>query len=444
MSLAVSASSPLETLGRHVRTHGFAVGAVPNKVRAMPTPSRETTATLPGVVGRDSELATFDDLLARAGSGNPAVAVIRGESGCGKTHLLNVLAARAGADGWKCLHVQGVESEAVLSGAGLLSLLSPLRRGLHEVPEAQADALSGALGWGPATGFGDRFLVGAGTLSLLAVESSRTPLFISVDDVQWVDAESAAAVAFAVRRLGHDRVAVAMTHRVGLPLPVPLDHFEVIAVEGLDPGAARTLLGPGFSADVVARLVSETEEIRWRCANASGCSAGRNKREPHLCPRPCPFPTACVRCTTTSWRAVTGRVARRCAVRGEQRPGRGAAACGPGCRGPRARRVLGRGGSGSHHPRWGSLVSASDAAVGDLGACFGVRASLGTHFAGHGHAGPGSSGVAPGRGHARPGRGARRGIGRCSRCGPLAPWLRRRLEGHGTRGAADSGPRSSR
>jgi len=79
-------------------------------------------------VGRDSELARLGHLLARAGSGSAATAVVRGESGCGKTHLLNTLAARAGADGWKCLHVQGVESEAVLSGAGLLSPLSPLRR----------------------------------------------------------------------------------------------------------------------------------------------------------------------------------------------------------------------------------------------------------------------------------------------------------------------------
>ncbi len=410
----------------------------------MPTPSRETTATLPGIVGRDSELATFDDLLARAGSGIPAAAVIRGESGCGKTHLLNVLAARAGADGWKRLHVQGVESEAVLSGAGLLSLLSPLRRGLREVPEAQADALSGALGWGPATGFGDRFLVGAGTLSLLAVESSRTPLFISVDDVQWVDAESAAAVAFAVRRLGHDRVAVAMTHRVGLPLPVPLDHFEVIAVEGLAPGAARTLLGPGFSADVVARLVSETGGNPLALRECQRGSAGRNEREPHLCPRPCPFPTACVRCTTTSLaschraRGAPLCCARRAATR---------------TRGRCLRPWLPRASSPAR--AWPRRVRFSSSAVGFSrfgirccgrrpGARFGVRASLGTHFAGHGHAGPGSSGVAPCRGHARARTRARRGIGRCSRCGPLAPWLRRRLEGHGTRGAADSGPRSSR
>ena len=223
----------------------------------MATPSRATT-DVPGAVGRGGELARLADLLSRAGLGRPAVAVIRGETGCGKTHVLNAVAERGRADGWKCLTMQGVESEAVLSGAGLLSVLSPLRAGLGSVPEAQAEALSAALGWGPAAASGDRFLIGAATLSLLAAESARTPLLVTVDDVQWVDAESADALAFAARRLGHDRVAVVMTHRAEAPLPVSLDGFEIITLGGLAPGAARALLGPGFATDVVATLVSET------------------------------------------------------------------------------------------------------------------------------------------------------------------------------------------
>ena len=223
----------------------------------MPRSSGPSTAE-PGVVGRDSELARLERLLAGAGAGSAATAVIRGETGCGKTHLLDAVAERARADGWRCLRIQGVESEAVLAGAGLLSVLSPVRGGLDAVPEPQAQALSAALGWAPATGSGDRFLVGAGTLSLLAAESSRTPLLIAVDDVQWVDVESAEALTFAARRLGHDRVAVVMTHRGGTPLPVPLDGFEVITVEGLAAGPAQALLGPGFSTDVVATLVAQT------------------------------------------------------------------------------------------------------------------------------------------------------------------------------------------
>ena len=224
----------------------------------MSTPKRETAAGLPGVVGRDDELARLADLLSGVGLGNVAAAVIRGESGCGKTHLLNAIAETARADGWKCLKVQGVESEAVLSGSGLLAVLSPLRGGLGSVPEAQAAALSAALGWGPPVESGDRFLLGAATLSLLSAESSRTPLLIAVDDAQWVDAESAKAVAFAARRLGHDQVVVVMTHRAGTPLPVPVNDFETINLEGLALGAARAMLGPGFSADVVATLVSQT------------------------------------------------------------------------------------------------------------------------------------------------------------------------------------------
>jgi len=84
----------------------------------MPTPSRETTAAVSDVLGRSGELARLADLLSGAGLGSATVVLIRGETGCGKTHLLNAVTERARADGWKCLRVQGVESETVLSGPG--------------------------------------------------------------------------------------------------------------------------------------------------------------------------------------------------------------------------------------------------------------------------------------------------------------------------------------
>ncbi|TDO43426.1 putative ATPase [Kribbella sp. VKM Ac-2527] len=212
----------------------------------------------PGLVGRDAELSRLADLLAQAGSGGTVAAVIRGEAGSGKTTLLRTVADRARTDGWTCVAVSGIESEAVLSGAGLLAALTPLRRDLDSVPAVQADVLAAALGWGPTSGVGDRFLIGAATLSLLAAAAARAPLLLAVDDAQWVDAQSMEALAFAARRLGHDRFVMLVTHRIGTPLPVPLDGFDVVAVAGLMPDAARELLGPGFSATVVERLVSET------------------------------------------------------------------------------------------------------------------------------------------------------------------------------------------
>ena len=224
----------------------------------MATPRGEPSpvASSP-VIGRDVELAALAQLLSQAGSGRPAAAVIRGQSGCGKTHLLDAVAARAEAGGWRCLRVQGVESEAVLSGAGLLTVLSPLRGTLSSIPSAQAEALCAALGWGPP-GSGGRFLIGAATLSVLSAAASSQPLLLAIDDVHWVDVDSAAALLFAARRLGHDRVATVVTHRAQERSVVSLDGLPVITVEGLRHPDARALLGPGFSSDVVSELVTLT------------------------------------------------------------------------------------------------------------------------------------------------------------------------------------------
>ena len=64
-----------------------------------------------------------------------------------------------------------------------------------------------ALGWASPGAPADPFLVAAATLSLLAAAAERTPVLVTVDDLQWLDRESAAAILFAARRLGPDAVA---------------------------------------------------------------------------------------------------------------------------------------------------------------------------------------------------------------------------------------------
>ena len=202
-------------------------------------------------------MAALRGVLDRAGSGPPAAAVIRGEAGIGKTALLDTVAAVAAGEGWRCLAVRGIEAESVLTFAGLLAIAQPLRGYVRAVPPAQAAAFAGALGWRAGDG-GDRFLVGAATLSLLAAAAADRPTLVLMDDVQWVDRESAEALLFAARRLGHDRVAVVATYRVGLPLPTPLDGLDVVDVAGLSANVAGRLLGPGFADGVVERLTAET------------------------------------------------------------------------------------------------------------------------------------------------------------------------------------------
>lgn len=209
--------------------------------------------------GRDAELAALRRLLDGAGSGGPATVVVRGEAGSGKTHLVGALAREARSRGWVVLSAIGVEAETVLAGSALLSVLGPLRHHLGTVSAAQAAALSSALGWGdPTEERADRFLVGAATLSLLAAAASESPVLVTVDDIQFVDEESADALAFAARRLGHDRVAVVFTQRRTERMPLPLSGIDAVELEGLSPQAARGVLGPGFAADVAERLVAET------------------------------------------------------------------------------------------------------------------------------------------------------------------------------------------
>ena len=144
-----------------------------------------------------------------------------------------------------------MESETALGHASLLELLTPVRHRLDDLAAAQSDALASALGWGPAVAARDRYLVAAATLSILAAEAERAPVLVLVDDLQWVDPESAAALLFAARRLRHDAVAFLFATRTGSPLPAPHDGLSVVTLEGLRPEVAAGLL-PGSLADKVA------------------------------------------------------------------------------------------------------------------------------------------------------------------------------------------------
>lgn len=203
------------------------------------------------MVGRDREFARLRRLLDEARAGTTCTIVVEGEAGIGKTVLLQALAD--GADGFSVVRATGVESEAAWGHAALLELLTPLRVHLDTVPVAQAEALGAALGWGAPRPSGGRFLVAAGTLSLLAAASSAKPVLVIVDDAQWLDHESVEALHFALRRLHHDRVAFVLARR---PDTAPsLDDVPRLVLAGLSAAAATTLLDSDVAPSVVAELV---------------------------------------------------------------------------------------------------------------------------------------------------------------------------------------------
>ena len=168
----------------------------------------------------------------RRGGSESACLAIRGEPGAGKTALLDYAAERA--DGFRLLRATGAPSESALPFAGLEQLLRPVLAQLEVLPEVQVAAVQAALGLRPGDG-ADRFLVGLATLTLLSEHAGAGPLLVLVDDLQWLDQESADTLRFVARRLGAEGVVLllATTEPAGV---------EELALHGLGRVASDALL----------------------------------------------------------------------------------------------------------------------------------------------------------------------------------------------------------
>src|SRR2546423_3833552 len=135
-------------------------------------------------VGRQVELDRLYRLIDGASEHGGALLVI-GDPGIGKSTLLQAAADHAGAAGFLVLATTGVESEAALPYAGLYELLRPGLDGLDTLPPAQRDAMSKAFGIEVGS-TPEPFLVALATLNLLGELATSRPLFVGVDDVQWL------------------------------------------------------------------------------------------------------------------------------------------------------------------------------------------------------------------------------------------------------------------
>ena len=160
--------------------------------------------------GRRSECEALDRLVAGVRAGQSGVLVLRGESGVGKTALLEYLVGRA--TGFRIVHAAGAEFEMELAFSGLQQLCAPMLSGLAGLPDQQRDALATAFGLsgGDAP---DRFLVGLAGLGLLSEAAEQRPLLCVVDDGQWLDRASAEALAFVARRILAEPIALVFAVR---------------------------------------------------------------------------------------------------------------------------------------------------------------------------------------------------------------------------------------
>jgi DNA-binding CsgD family transcriptional regulator len=169
-------------------------------------------APVGGVIGREDELVALEAFL-EGGAGRALL--LGGAAGIGKTTLWRAGVAAAERRGFRVLAAGPAAAEADFSYGALGDLLRPLLADVREeLPEPQARALGVALLVEDATGLSpDRRAVAVATRSALRALAAEAPVLVAVDDVQWLDAPSAFALAFAARRLGEESVSFLLSRR---------------------------------------------------------------------------------------------------------------------------------------------------------------------------------------------------------------------------------------
>ncbi|HEX8121849.1 MAG TPA: AAA family ATPase [Solirubrobacteraceae bacterium] len=159
---------------------------------------------------RQAELGALSGALDAAAAGRGALAVVEGTAGIGKSRLLAWVRDEARERGMRVGFARGAELEREFPFAVLRQLLDPLVTAAG--PEAQARLFAGGAELARpvlARDAGARRLPDAdalyGTLQalhwLVVALAAAGPLALVVDDLQWADDASLAAVAFLVRRL---------------------------------------------------------------------------------------------------------------------------------------------------------------------------------------------------------------------------------------------------
>lgn len=201
------------------------------------------------VVARTRELAALEEFLAAP---PPAILVLEGTAGVGKTTLWEAAIASTEAAGRRVLRARPVQSEAQLSYVAVADLLEPLASDVvPRLPEPLRRALEISLLHAQPQREGELAprAVGAATAAALALLAEEGPLVLAVDDVHWLDAASSTVLGYVLRRLEGKPVHVLLAERPGeAPAALALDRAPV---EGM---LTRLAIGP-MSLGALQRLL---------------------------------------------------------------------------------------------------------------------------------------------------------------------------------------------
>jgi DNA-binding CsgD family transcriptional regulator/tetratricopeptide (TPR) repeat protein len=239
----------------------------------------------PTFVGRIEELQLLEAARRRAATTEPAVVLLGGEAGIGKTRLVTELAARCAMDGTRVL-VGG----CVPVGEGALPyapIVEALRALLTDLGAAAVRELVGpswpelarllpALGEPDRSGESDQAAQARLfelLLGLLGRLSEQTPLVLVVEDLHWADRSTRHLLAFLVRNLRWERVLLVVTYRndepgqqqlgpylAELDRAGRLERIELARLDQIETGAQLVgILGAAPTAELVDAVFARSE-----------------------------------------------------------------------------------------------------------------------------------------------------------------------------------------
>ncbi|UXY17924.1 AAA family ATPase [Streptomyces cynarae] len=210
------------------------------------------------MVGREREQETLSAFVAASGG---RALVLRGDTGVGKSALLDHVAELATGEQHRVIRAAGVEAESELPFAGLHQFLYPLLSYLDRLDEVHRRVFDVVFARSEGTP-PSVMTLGIAVLDLLSLAASQKPLLLVLDDGQWLDASSTEVCGFVGRRLTGSSVKLIVGLRAAVRSGFDTAALPELPVTTLSEKASEQLLDmryPGLDPQIRRLVLDEAQ-----------------------------------------------------------------------------------------------------------------------------------------------------------------------------------------
>ncbi|MFJ7495118.1 AAA family ATPase [Streptomyces sp. NPDC097727] len=190
------------------------------------------------IVGREREQEVLSGFVTAAGG---RALILQGETGVGKSALLDHVTDLASGEKHRVIRAAGVEAESELPFAGLHQFLYPLLAYIDRLDDSHREVFDVVFGRseGPPPSV---MTLGIAVLDLLSLAASQKPLLLVLDDGQWLDTSSTEVCGFVGRRLTGSSVRLVVGLRSDVPSGFDTAALPQLPVTTLSEKASGQLL----------------------------------------------------------------------------------------------------------------------------------------------------------------------------------------------------------